>query len=343
MTSFEIVWGIISSSATPVPRNAAAPPSQLFPFGEGGVHGFFPTTLGPYIAAVLFETFLYGIYFILFFIGVYLLLRKKRPLRWVLLASAVIMFSLATADIIYTYHLVFNRLLARRLTFTELFPKYMLFVTNNVLADSLLLYRCYVVWGFKKYIIIAPAILLIAGTVCGYTFEGASSILFNHAWIYLSMTFALNVIATGLTAGKIWYLAHKAELILGEGLLRRYNTSIAILIESGIMYSVYIALDLAFQKNATAHAILDCGFIQIVGIMPTLIIVQVGLGGAVNDFEANEALSRVEANKIAHRSYIEGVQSVRGSNRSFPEDIPCAPMRSPHCFYGSNDTFSGPG
>ena len=78
--------------------------------------------------------------------------------------------------------------------------------------------------------------------------------------------------------------------------------------------------------------------------MPTLIIVQVGLGGAVNDFEANDALSRVEANKIAHRSYIEGVQSVRGSNQSFPENIPCSRMRSPHGFYGSNDTFlSGPG
>jgi len=78
--------------------------------------------------------------------------------------------------------------------------------------------------------------------------------------------------------------------------------------------------------------------------MPTLIIVQVGLGNAVNDFEANEALSRVEANKIAHRSYIEGVQSVRESNRSFPEDIPCSPMRSPHGFCGSSDTFlSGPG
>lgn len=74
---------------------------------------------------------LLGIYFILFFICVYLLLWKKRPLRWVLLVSAIIMFSLATADIIYTYHLVFNRLLPRRLTFTELFPKYMLFVTNK--------------------------------------------------------------------------------------------------------------------------------------------------------------------------------------------------------------------
>lgn len=344
MTDFEIVWRFISSSTILVPRNAARPPIQLFPSGEIGVHSFFPTTLGPFIGAVFFETFLYGIYFILFFICAYLLLRKKRPLRWVLLASAIIMFFLATADIIYTYHLVFNKLLANKLTFAELFPKYMLFVTNNALADSLLLYRCYVVWGFNKYIIIAPAILLIAGTVCGYIFEGASSILFNHAWIYLSMTFTLNVITTGLTAGRIWYLSQKAELILGEGLLRRYNTSIAILIESGVMYSVYITLDLAFQKNATAHAILDCGFIQIVGIMPTLIIVQVGLGGAVNDFEANEALSRVEANKIAHRSHLEGVHSVRGSNQSFPEDVPCSPMRSPHCIYGSNDTFlSGPG
>ncbi|EEB87701.1 hypothetical protein MPER_14866, partial [Moniliophthora perniciosa FA553] len=36
------------------------------------------------------------------------------------------------------------------------------YLTNNVVADSLLVYRLFVVWGKKKRIIIGPVILLVA-------------------------------------------------------------------------------------------------------------------------------------------------------------------------------------
>jgi hypothetical protein len=44
----------------------------------------------------------------------------------------------------------------------------------SVLADTLLLYRCYVVWDYDKRVVVGPALLLIAATVCGYLFEGST-------------------------------------------------------------------------------------------------------------------------------------------------------------------------
>ncbi|EAU86912.1 hypothetical protein CC1G_10803 [Coprinopsis cinerea okayama7 len=296
----------------------------------------FPHVVAPYVGAVFMETFLYGICCVLFSICAYVLIRRQKALHWVLLVFAIAMFALATADMTYTFYIFFSKILSGGLTFNTLYPKYVMFVTNTVLADTLLLYRCYVVWGSRKRIIAGPAVLLVAATVCGYLFEGASIHLFKHAWVYLALTFSLNVILTGLTAGRIWYISRRAKGIVGDGLLKRYNASIAILIESGMIYSVYMTLDLAFHNNASASAILDAGLIQVVGIVPTLIIVQVGLGRAVHEIE-EEAQSRMESSK-AHNSRSfsfdgaartqrsslnssHGIRSHRGSNATLSPEL----------------------
>ncbi|KAF5309898.1 hypothetical protein D9619_010386 [Psilocybe cf. subviscida] len=271
----------------------------------------FPHTLPPYIGAVLFETFLYGLYVILFAICAYVLLRRNTPLHWILLGAASTMFALATSDIVYTYGLLFGKLLHGGLTYSNLRPKYWLYVTNNVLADGLLLYRCFVVWEFRKVILLGPIALLIAATVCGYALEGANSVLFEKAWIYLTLTLILNVVLTVMTAGRIWWLAKRAKQFPGCNLLQRYNATITILIESGVVYSLYIILDLALRKHPVGSMVLDAGLIQVVGIMPTLIIVQVGLGRAVHDIEANEAITRLESykNRTAAMQVEAGISS----------------------------------
>lgn len=259
----------------------------------------FPTAVEPYIGAVFMETFLYGIYAVLFGICMFVLAQRHRraqspppppftwgrALHWMLPAWAIAMFALAYADIVYTYFIFFVHLLRGTFGFSVLYPKYVLFVTNTILADTLLLFRCYVVWGYRRRVVVGPALLLLAATVCVYLFEGASIRLFGHSWVYLAMTFAFNVIVTGLTAGRIWYLARRTPH------RQRYNTSVAILLESGAIYCVYMILDLAFYHNSAGNAVLDAGLIQVVGIVPTLIIVQVGLGRAVHEVEENGACS----------------------------------------------------
>jgi len=296
--------------------------SVVFPTDQG--YSLYPAAIPPYVGAVMFETFLYGLYFILFVICIYVLLQRDK-IHGLLLVLSVAMFAIATADIAYTYYQVFDNLFERGVSFNDLRPKYWLYVTNNVLADALLLYRCYAVWDCKIRVILGPIILLLAGTACGYLFEGSEPRRFMFAWIYLTMTLILNVILTALIAGRIGWFSRNARLILGQSLLQRYNSTIVILIESGFIYSLYVGLDLAMLKNKVGHIIIDAGLIQVVGIMPTMIIVQVGLGRAVHDLEAN---TNTNTNLIINNNK---------SSSETPDRMHS--VRSKNCHCSSDDTF----
>ncbi|KAF8066759.1 hypothetical protein FPV67DRAFT_1416807, partial [Lyophyllum atratum] len=220
-----------------------------------------------------------GIYFLLFGSCVVILCRKDR-IPWILLLAATAMFSLASADMGYTLDLVFQHLLKGELTYEALSPKYVMYVTNSAMADTVLLYRCYLIWSSKTWVIIGPAILLVAATACGFVFEGRSIALERYSWIYLSMSVAVNIITTAIAAGRLMYVSRSARVMLGEDVSRRYRSTVGVIIESGFIYTLYTSLDLILRNNATANIILDSGLIQIVGIMPTLIIVQTSLDRA---------------------------------------------------------------
>jgi len=70
-------------------------------------------------------------------------------------------------------------------------------IYTSMLADTLLLYRCYVVWNRDRRVLIVPAILFVLTTLCGYglgVLSPARLVLLSR--IYISLTFALNVILT---------------------------------------------------------------------------------------------------------------------------------------------------
>ena len=71
----------------------------------------------------------------------------------------------------------------------------------SILADSTFLYRCYVVWGGDLRVLAVPGLLFIASLVCGYVFEVSPSmaVVYGQGWKYITVTFVLNVILTGLT------------------------------------------------------------------------------------------------------------------------------------------------
>ena len=71
-----------------------------------------------------------------------------------------------------------------------------LVLLKSVLADITLLYRCYVVWGRNLKVIMLPVLMLTTSVVCGYTFEGSASELFTYSWVYVLLTFLINVFLT---------------------------------------------------------------------------------------------------------------------------------------------------
>ncbi|KAF8895286.1 hypothetical protein BD779DRAFT_715731 [Infundibulicybe gibba] len=130
------------------------------------VHDFYNSPYPPYnapaymyVVAILFETLLYGIYIALFFVCVHILLRNRRTVQPPLLVLATLMFTIATTDIGVTYAYLLHYLLRGEVTpFKYLYPKFMLYITNSTLGDTLMIYRCYVIWGHNKCIIILPCV-----------------------------------------------------------------------------------------------------------------------------------------------------------------------------------------
>ncbi|RDB26752.1 hypothetical protein Hypma_005370 [Hypsizygus marmoreus] len=282
--------------------------AYLYPAPDGPVLRY-PNTPEPYIAAVVFQTFLYGLYLVLFCGSLVVLGRRPRQ-RWVLLATTMIMFSIATADMGYTYYLLFGNLFKHGLTYGSLRPIYIMYVTNSVIADSLLLYRCYLVWGSKRRAVVVPAVLLILATGCGYTFEGTSLSLSRFSWINLSLTVTLNIILTSMTVGRICWILKNARGLLREDMARRYHNSVAVIVESGVIYTVYASLDLVFRNNRTGNTILDAGLTQIVGIMPTLIIVQIGLANPPQPHHTTTPIQHIQEREASNTMCLSEISKI---------------------------------
>ena len=70
---------------------------------------------------------------------------------------------------------------------------------THLLADTLLLYpsRCYVVWNRNKRVLIGPAILFVATTVCEYLVSSPTTLVLLSR-VYISQSFVLNIILTTL-------------------------------------------------------------------------------------------------------------------------------------------------
>ncbi|KAF8999660.1 hypothetical protein BDQ17DRAFT_1195941, partial [Cyathus striatus] len=171
--------------------------------------------------------------------------------------------------------------------------KQTLYFTNNVVADSLvvsMVYRCYVVWGYSWKIIAGPILMLLATTVCGCVGVANLSLvkpgedayysdILNWASALFSMSLATNVIVTSLIAGRIWWISRMTVHVLGKKHGRKYVGAMAIILESGAIYSAsLLTLLILYLLKTNAQFIVYDSVAQIMGIVPTLIIVRVGLG-----------------------------------------------------------------
>ncbi|PPR07887.1 hypothetical protein CVT24_005624 [Panaeolus cyanescens] len=247
-------------------------------------------SLSGYVGAFLFESFLYGMYFMTFGFCMYTLYVNRRTMLWPLGVAAVLMFAISTTDIIISVHMLLHYIIhGRSVPVGNSYPKYILFITNNVIADCLLLYRCYMVWSRSKRIVVVPALLLLASTVWGYISTISTSARDRERLsVYLWLTLGLNVAITAVT-------------------------------ESGAIYSLYTLLCLTVNS-----VVLDVGLVQVVGLVPTLIIVQVGLGRSVQDIDSTVAMHRTER-RSSSTPVLDTIFSSSGS-RTAPNTAPHTPM-----------------
>ncbi|TFK37117.1 hypothetical protein BDQ12DRAFT_222515 [Crucibulum laeve] len=192
-------------------------------------------TLPPTTAAVLVESLLYGMHVLLFFICCYILLRRRRPLQLVMLAAISVTFILASTDVAISWNIFIRhgRMLVEsdtRWFLDQIYPKFLLHLANNFIADILLIIRCYVVWSRNKVLASIASVLLIVATIFGILSEGTKTpALKKFIPVYIFMIFIINLGLTGMMAGRIWFIARRVRGLLGHRWVKQYNTVVAIL------------------------------------------------------------------------------------------------------------------
>jgi len=232
----------------------------------------------------------------------FILLRgRKTALRWVLITLSTILFLLCTVHVgaslrqwleafVYVSDNVPNYSTTYWLDNTNKLTilKNYLYDTLVLAQYSILIWRLYVVFMCNWRVVVLPVILGIGCVVNIF----AVSVLTAHpnvslhtsvvsnliaaAWV---LDMILNVLVTGAIAARLWWMGRK----LASSMATRandYASAISVVIESGaIMLATNIAiLALYASKSPTSFAILDVAS-QLAGLVPFLIVVQVGLTG----------------------------------------------------------------
>ncbi|KAJ6473486.1 hypothetical protein DFH09DRAFT_1293758 [Mycena vulgaris] len=293
------------------------------------------------------EISFYGALVVLLAAAAYLLHHRTIQRRRILIIATSVMAVLATAEVlVQVWATVLEFQIFRLAVQGEVYPdslrasrafkqgrilytvKYFLLVTNNAVTDSLFIYRCFMVWNRNLRVVVLPALTLLVTTAIGYStayqIEYSTTGPYFDSRIVFLMGVLTNVILMAMTAGRIWWIRRDARVLLESASLRRYNTVIAIILESGAIYCLSIVLyvisySFVDTKLAPLYNFFDGALPQIVNIVPVLIIVRVGLGHGIENNGSNSDNGR----HIIPRSREPGTSAgiARPPNSSFVIDI----------------------
>ncbi|KAJ7590718.1 hypothetical protein C8J56DRAFT_1046966 [Mycena floridula] len=260
------------------------------------------------------ESIIYGVYSILFFLALHILCSRKRPNYKFHLSCIVPLYALTSVHMALEYALAFMSDLGPSavyeiVTFRLQPPSFIdnrskrvfialriVFAVISLIADAIIIHRCYVIWVFDRWIMIIP----VAGYVC--TIAATGAVLFdeqNHTSFIVaySTTCFTNVVATFLTAGRIMWIYRQSRGIMPQSLERKYRVAIAIVLESGLLYptslGIIFVLCVAPIPDPVIWIFIGIGY---QGIAPTLIIVRVGLGISIEDVDGTLTSFRAAEN-----------------------------------------------
>lgn len=165
-----------------------------------------------------------------------------------------------------------------------------LYVLQTLLADGVVIYRCYVVWQ-SVWIIVLPSILWCGVAVTGicaiYSFFQVTSNSGNPyaneigqpeqlITAYFALTMATNLLSSGLLAYRIWMIEHSASTIRSKK--DTMMPIVRVVIDSCVLYSVvlFIALICFVCSNNGELVIVDM-LIPTISIAFYMILIRVAI------------------------------------------------------------------
>jgi len=309
----------------------------------------FPIQEAFLIGAVV-QAALWGIYSTVFAGHLWLLFGKKNRNRasfsYVHIA-AIVLYILCTAH----FALVFRRLFEAFFLYASVVSpidyyaqeehvrvgpnaaKEFIYSIVSVLGDSIIVWRCHVLWGRKYFYITAvPAILIVLTLVGGFTAEAVQlkpspnpDLITSFGSMLFFCSFLTNVIATILLAGRIWWLSSAAKM-------RHYHPILLLILESGGLLSAakcteFVLYELADPSPVTgtnAVYILYDSMPQLVGLVPTMILILVNLGATT----AQTTMSVPDSSPMVFnaRRDLRSSRAVMGTIDSANTSIPLEPL-----------------
>uniref|UniRef100_A0A0W0FUP4 Uncharacterized protein n=1 Tax=Moniliophthora roreri TaxID=221103 RepID=A0A0W0FUP4_MONRR len=285
------------------------------------------------IANLTVMFYVHGIYTVLFIISLHILIhRQDHPNRVLYMFFTTALFTLTSAYIaVETFFDAYQATL--EFTFTKnqdwaLFLAY-LYHSNAktimagfdyilplclvTIADLMLLHRCYVIWGSSKWIAFPFIFVMLSLAICeivasifviigisNYADPAKVQLLLQGSTIDTAFWLAemgVNIILTMLTAGRIWWISQEAQKYLGPAIKTKYNTIVAIILESGVLYPIFLTTYVVYlllldpeSTGSLPFSLLTVTY-QVAGIAPTLIIIRAAGGKTVEHTSMNQVVS----------------------------------------------------
>ncbi|KAJ7087065.1 hypothetical protein C8R44DRAFT_893236 [Mycena epipterygia] len=258
---------------------------------------------GIYLQVVLLEMFMNGLYTAVFIATMYSMVFRKIKINLPLCFAIVAMYVFSTVHAASRWVLVKNAFIDHgdtpesTLTYLLINPLWLvvvpgvMFPANTLVADCVLIWRCWVVWNRNWKIVIIPILCTISGAVLGFLTIATEAQFILHpnrnremfadfATPYFILSLVTTLTATLLIVFRI--------LTMTEGRARGYGRVIEIVVESAALYCIVLIIFLPFlirgsDNDGYPQAIL----VQMTGIGPTLIVARVSFGLARPDHNWN--------------------------------------------------------
>ncbi|KAK0492746.1 hypothetical protein EDD18DRAFT_1409386 [Armillaria luteobubalina] len=282
------------------------------------------------LIAIVVQSVLYGIAILLISITLWALTldRKERHV------SPVILVGLCTLAVLSTLHLVADGMYIYRgfisfegstlyfLDHTKFTFKNTVYFLEPLLADSILIYRCYIVW--QNLLVIALPIVFWLGTIVtgAHTVwsiarpipvgqENGQDSIFAHqteAWVisFYSIALATNISATLILATKLW-IGHKnaVRYLSSSNTQHTLKSSIypifVVILECGAFYSfALIAMMAVYLRHSTAAYLVNDMIGQIIPITFSIVLVR----AALVRYENKEHSSSIPLSGFAARAFV---------------------------------------
>ncbi|KAJ7877034.1 hypothetical protein B0H13DRAFT_2347365 [Mycena leptocephala] len=245
---------------------------------------------------------LYGIFFVLFIFAIHTLSSHHTHGKSILIAATWVMFVVGTTVLVLYLAQTALSVYAvqestqnptglnsvRRVLFVLGLAQRALFTLNALVADLLFVWRCYVIWGKRKDIVVLPGALVAAttGVSVGYfvTLRESGSFDTTSA-VDPRVPFVIGIFTNLLLMALTEYGGYGSRLAGFVG-VKIYLTGATDRLESGALYCLVAVLVAIFQSPNSpmvARALLDAIASQGVNIFPTLMVVRVGLGHNIQD------------------------------------------------------------